>query len=291
MAPKRPLEPLSPPSTPHKSNKRRIDRTGSTSSPSPYYLRTSSPDAETSSHDDSFFLANSTFLSIPSDSPTNPFGLERVKDVYLPAPTTFGRHVALRFQVVCPFSAARPATEVTRSRNPFIRKRKTADPQPASRIVQVPANYSFRLLHTLIHFLFSAPSAPSSRTQYTSRPSNSIPDCISRHRFEALTKCVYKTTGTGVIESGRIVAQMSEDSENDIDDEDTKAEPVKDIIEDPLAASLSSSSASTSSVKPKTWKWWDEEHARISYLWPKGPDLDRAIIYVSPMERVPNISH
>jgi hypothetical protein len=31
------------------------------------------------------------------------------------------------------------------------------------------------------------------------------------------------------------------------------------------------------------WKWEDEEEFTIGHAWPKGPELERAIVYVSPV--------
>ncbi|KAL6306057.1 hypothetical protein BKA93DRAFT_193733 [Sparassis latifolia] len=71
-------------------------------------------------------------FSPPSDSPSNPFGA--LQALSLPCPLPFGKHLALRFQLVC----------------------RGEDADDVFRIAQVPTNYSFRILHKLILFLFAS---------------------------------------------------------------------------------------------------------------------------------------
>ncbi|GJE86593.1 hypothetical protein PsYK624_026730 [Phanerochaete sordida] len=84
-----------------------------------------------------------TPLSVPQDSPTNPFGLKRsLAALELPRATSFGKHICLRFQL-CDDRFDRA-----------ILKRKDRD--GIFRIVQVPLNYSFRHIHKLILYLFAS---------------------------------------------------------------------------------------------------------------------------------------
>jgi hypothetical protein len=130
--------------------------------------------------------------------------------------------------------------------------------------VQIPLNYSFRLLHAVVHYLFSADAPPTSRNPHSSNPSDTMPPSVSRHRFEIYTQveCGETNKNEGVIEVGRMVAQLSEDSENESG-----------------AADLSITTEQAKETS-KTWTWWDEEHSKLAFLFPKGPDLSRGIIYV-----------
>lgn len=85
--------------------------------------------------------------SIPSDSPSNPFGLKRtLAALTLPRATGFGKHLPLRFQL---------AHEDKKGKGKAQAKEPSADLDGVYRIVQVPTNYTFRHLHKLILFLFA----------------------------------------------------------------------------------------------------------------------------------------
>ncbi|KAF7969759.1 hypothetical protein HWV62_26052 [Athelia sp. TMB] len=73
----------------------------------------------------------------PSDSPSNPFGRIRKRDLTLPRPTSFSKHLPLRLQVV------------------HISGKGAGRAGEAHRIVQVPLNYTFRHLKKLLDFLFT----------------------------------------------------------------------------------------------------------------------------------------
>ncbi|KAJ4468890.1 hypothetical protein J3R30DRAFT_3714390 [Lentinula aciculospora] len=70
----------------------------------------------------------------PSDSPSNPFGRTRTLSASLPAKSSFGRHLPLRFQ--------------------FFRHGTSRDREGVYRVVQIPLSYNFKHLRTLIAFLF-----------------------------------------------------------------------------------------------------------------------------------------
>jgi hypothetical protein len=256
MPRKRSLEPTSPPQTPrHPRKRRQLHNTGSTSSPERSYTQSSPESAPSSS-----YTRFSHTYSVPSDSPTNPFGLERSKDVFLPESTSFGRHAALRFQVVCP----KEDVPLPLRRRPFSRT-KASTATPAFRIIQVPRSYSFRLLHTVIHYFFSASAAPTSKTKYPSGPpSGNIPPATSSHRFDVLTNVEYAEEGIGIIKSGHVIAQLNEDSQNEASILD------RELPEDPL-----------DDPKEGQWSWWDEEYSLLSLIWPGfRVCTERAIIYV-----------
>ena len=90
-------------------------------------------------------LSSPWAFATPHDSPSNPFGLNRaLRALALPRPSGFGKHLVLRMQLVSTADAP-PRTRPSRRYvdAPF-------------RIVQVPLNYSFRLLHMLVLFLFAS---------------------------------------------------------------------------------------------------------------------------------------
>ncbi|THU97860.1 hypothetical protein K435DRAFT_838373 [Dendrothele bispora CBS 962.96] len=77
-----------------------------------------------------------SYPSIPSDSPSNPFGRTRTLSLTLPPRTGFGKHLPLRFQFF------RPGASWKRDREGIYR------------IVQVPVTYNFTHLKYLIFYLF-----------------------------------------------------------------------------------------------------------------------------------------
>lgn len=109
----------------------------------------------------------STPYSVPSDSPSNPFGLQRaLVALKLPRPTGFRRHVPLRFQLVYDpprrdakgKGKARADTESGGA--PGGKGEAEAalarELENVYRVVQVPANYTFRHLHKVILWLFAS---------------------------------------------------------------------------------------------------------------------------------------
>ncbi|KAH9943518.1 hypothetical protein B0H21DRAFT_748796 [Amylocystis lapponica] len=97
-----------------------------------------------------------TPFSIPSDSPSNPFGIKRsLVALTLPRAIGFAKHLALRFQLVLGDDADVDTVD------PDSKKRKKRDSDDkdratACRIVQVPTNYTIRHLHKLVLFLFAS---------------------------------------------------------------------------------------------------------------------------------------
>lgn len=228
-----------------------------------------------------------TPLSVPQDSPTNPFGLKRsLAALELPRPTGFGKHICLRFQLV----DSRPDRTLAAKRQ---------DKEGGVyRVVQVPLNYTFRHLHKLILFLFATdindfhaqlPSGrrTSLRSSATSHPARGkgkgrahhdpLVSQWGGHYFEVLKKAAVhsRTTKPGVFKSGATVrTKLSSVRERRL---------FRDLV-DP------DDTAGSSSVFPKTlededvdkedWTWEAEDDFALSQVWYKGPSLDRGIIYV-----------
>ena len=177
----------------------------------------------------------------PSDSPTNPFGRFRKlmllgEEMKLPKATSFSKHLPLRLQLV-------------RSGKP------TRTGEGTYRIVQVPLNYTIRLLHKLLLFLFGVPdlssSSPSTSTDSTS-PQDASFSSRDSHLFEVLHSIrTYKpnTIRPGHIKSSCTWAKLS-----------SAHHPFKEDGED--------------------WLWQDEEDFTLSHVWPEGGDLARGLIYV-----------
>ncbi|CCM01189.1 uncharacterized protein FIBRA_03237 [Fibroporia radiculosa] len=144
---------------------RNVDDPSASSTPSPYkrvrlYANVSSPTRPQSSPASLFTPYNSSCAySIPSDSPSNPFGLKRtLAALTLPREIGFSKHLALRFQLVY----EDPKGKRTVRDSPL-------DLDGVHRIAQVPTNYTFRHLHKLILFLF-ATDARWSKPPGSTRP-------------------------------------------------------------------------------------------------------------------------
>lgn len=238
-----------------------------------------------------------TPFSVPSDSPTNPFGLKRsLIALGLPPRTSFSKHITLRFQLVD--SQAPPPTARTRR----------AEKGGIYRVVQVPTNYTFRHLHKLVLFLFASdiarrhnppPAIPvktrrrnasarsSASTKVSSKaiyaPSNPT---LSRrssekrdgHIFEAHKRIHIHSESTkpGVIkEDGLVWAKLSAVRERRL---------FRDLFEAISSAAPQGSAGEPEEAEDEedhqTWNWEAEDDFTIAHVWPKGPTLDRGIIYV-----------
>ncbi|KAF7761697.1 hypothetical protein Agabi119p4_9689 [Agaricus bisporus var. burnettii] len=194
------------------------------------------------------------YPSRPSDSPGNPFGRKRTRHLTrtLPESTSFSKHLPLRFQ--------------------FIRTGSNSSPRQGGvyRVVQVPLSYTFTHLRCLIAWLYRG-----------------LPDQTNRdeHLFEVQKDAttyssLYKP---GQVKSGQTWAKLSSSQNpyryrknyfND-DEEDTE--------EDELSSGTEGDGKKDDDVcedeEFEDWKWEDEEEFTIGHAWPKGPDLERAIIY------------
>ncbi|KAI0938510.1 hypothetical protein AcV5_000178 [Taiwanofungus camphoratus] len=137
-------------STPPQPPSKRAHIDPGTSGPRKPRIFGSSPYSSSLSTPHTKYSFISTPYSVPSDSPTNPFGLKRaLVALTLPRALGFSKHLALRFQLVIGEDSKRRKG-----------KGKETDPdlerEDVFRIVQVPTNYTFRHLHKLILFLFAA---------------------------------------------------------------------------------------------------------------------------------------
>ncbi|KAH8101868.1 hypothetical protein BXZ70DRAFT_1007108 [Cristinia sonorae] len=245
-----------------------------------------------------------TPFSIPSDSPSNPFGLKKsLVALDLPPPISFGKHVVLRFQFV---EEQLPMTTLTPRRGP----RK---PATVFRIVQVPTSYTFRHLHKLIFYLFASdverhhsvrpptPRAAKGKAKAVSRalslakvPSSgkrripagpalqlvasslSRPDAWRGHVFEVyrgdkehrLVSGEEETNGIVIPRNGRLWRKLSSVRERHI---------FRDLYD--AAETSSKLDDGADSDEEEDWAWEAEDDFELAKLWPKGPSLRRAIIY------------
>jgi hypothetical protein len=238
------------------SKRRFLELSSPSSSPIPKrrhlaILLPSSP----STNDDIPHTPYALYRSIPSDSPTNPFGRKPSLKLTLPHQTPFSKHLAFRFQFI---------------RDGAQRK----DREGVYRIAQVPLNYTFRHLHKLLYFLFDGPVAPSTTTNSVSakRKRKDGKQEEFGHLFEAQKSVVVYSLAhkPGQIKSGRTWAKLSsvrdpyryredEASERDDNDVDSDGDNKSEIAE---------------------WKWEAEEDLTLAHVWPHGPDLSKAIVYV-----------
>lgn len=282
----RPPTPPTPPialSSPTKRSRHVAFSPPPPSLPSPY---SSSPARPSSSIADSSFTSfYSAFSSAPSDSPTNPLGLARARDLHLPRATSFSKHVPLRFQVVG-FDA--PSS---RGRQRSSAKARGKQPEQPFRIVQVPLNYSFRHLHAALVFLFADAIAPSTDAEAPPSPAPSTssaelspspppnplpptPEVPPEHIFEVMhdAKLYAMAYKPGVIRRARAVVKLTDTSEVWHAAGEDEAEAASD--------SEGESDGNTPAPAKERWKWENETDFHLSRVWDKGLDLSRVIIYV-----------
>ncbi|KAI0694972.1 hypothetical protein BC835DRAFT_1415147 [Cytidiella melzeri] len=227
-----------------------------------------------------------TPYSVPSDSPSNPFGLKRsLLALDLPRITSFGKHSPLRLQLVTD-SDTRGPTAQRRGRGGVYR------------VVQVPNNYTFRHLHKLILYLFASdihlyhgsktqPNSVRFRQSTTSKAAGKArADATSSswggHYFEVQKHISLfpETKRPGVIKpDGKTWAKLSSvrdrklfrDLSDSCGDLDTS---LPEMLED-------------GDTDKEEWTWEAEDDFTVAHVWPKGPLLDRGIIYHhSPSVRI-----
>lgn len=181
-----------------------------TSSPEHRYTTVATPNSSpfTQYSFPSSGTGTSTPYSVPSDSPSNPFGLQRaLVALKLPRPTGFGRHVPLRFQLV--YDPPRRDTKgkgKTRAdagagqsgsggqgEDADAARALAGELENVYRVVQVPANYTFRHLHKVILWLFA------SDAHWAPPPGASLP---TRHRRSVRLKEL-RTSPVGASGRGR----------------------------------------------------------------------------------------
>ncbi|KAG6860131.1 hypothetical protein C0995_015366 [Termitomyces sp. Mi166 len=196
-------------------------------------------------------FSGTPYPSRPLDSPTNPVGCKRTQNLThsLPPPTSFSKHLPLRFQFVRPGVSPRMGG--------------------IYRVVQVPLSYTFVHLRCLIAFLYGGGFGDGRE---------------DRHLFEVKKKMsMYVATyKPGQIRRGFTAVKLStardpcrykpEGDANYFDDEFIHGEDGVDpsqVVSDP----------EESGDEEPTWKWELEEEFTLGHVWSKGPDLGAGIIY------------
>ncbi|KAK7037993.1 hypothetical protein R3P38DRAFT_2903831 [Favolaschia claudopus] len=230
MPPKRRLRSSSPSS---ESPRKRRNTCGSDAPSSPLSISSSFP--YTSSSDPAY----------PSDSPSNPFGRTHTYNLIqtLPSPTSFSKHLPLRFQYV--------KRGVSREVLDGI-----------YRVVQVPQSYTFVHLKSLIRFLFGG--------AYGQVPLD-VNDEAAGHVFEVKNDLgLYPSSFLpGQIMCGTTWAYSSSvlDPYLYYPDWDESEE-----------TSFSRTPESEEDVEDER-KWTAEEDLTIAHVWPAGGDVSRGIVY------------
>ncbi|KAJ7512480.1 hypothetical protein B0H11DRAFT_1951389 [Mycena galericulata] len=231
MTPKRPLDRSSSPQSSEPRKKRR-HTTGVPSSP---------------------FAASSSstpYPPCPSDSPSNPFGRTHTWNLLqgLPPPTSFAKHLPLRFQ--------------------FIRRgAPRATLEGVYRVVQVPQSYTLVHLKSLMGFLFGG--------AYGQIPLNAEEEeAAPGYMFElkqrmSLYSSSYKP---GQIKRGSTWAYSSSilDPFLYYPDWDTEDEPDVDVRD---------STPPAEEPVDDERKWTAEEDLTVAHVWPEGADITRGIVY------------
>jgi hypothetical protein len=246
-------------------SKRVFELCGSSSSSSPPPKRlhlASSPSLFLSSNPEPPSTPYTPRYPVISDSPTNPFGRKRALSLALPHPTSFGKHLALRFQLINGGGRCR-------------------DKDGAYRVVQVPLSYNFRLLHKLLLFLFNGPAPTHASDRMTrkgkrnGKAQTNHHEIPSGHLFEAVKDiALHRTTyKAGQIKNSQTWAKLS-----------SVRDPYR--YQNDMVQGANNAIATYSVAKPDAgdeeqgWRWVAEEDLTLGQVWRKGPDLSRGVIYV-----------
>lgn len=200
--------------------------------------------------------------TVPADSPTNPFGrIRRLRhDTTLPLPTSFSKHLPLRFQLI-------------RSRSDGRDLKKGG----VYRVVQVPLNYTLAHLRKLIAYVFDPAkdgeiTVPYNLRRPPNRPARTVSSNKGKgkepatstnpigHLFEVRKQV--KVGHDGAIEKGLTWVKSS-----------TTRDPYHYPGNDPQDTLFLDDESDQ-------WRWEAEEDIQLAKVWPKGGDLTRAIVYV-----------
>lgn len=233
--------------------------------------------------------------SIPHDSPSNPFGLNRaLRALTIPRPTGFSKHIVLRLQLV---STADPAA----------RSRKTSVSDAPYRIMQVPLNYSFRLLHMLVLFLLASDARLRVRRRKrvgnhvlrsrappaSHKPKDSVdppedpPVTQDGHLFEVYEniRLYTNTYRPGVIKdgTGKLYARLSSTRERKLFPDGPVGRADNDVFggashSQPDVGAMDSTADEDD--EEEGWDWEPEDDFLLSSVWTDGPSLKKGIIYV-----------
>jgi len=188
------------------------------------------------------------FPSRPLDSPSNPFGRKRTLALTrsLPPPTSFSKHLPLRFQ--------------------FIRPELSPRLGGVYRVVQVPLSYTFVQLRCLIAFLYGAGCR------------NETED---RHLFEIQKKInMYSQTYKPFqIRSGFTAVKLS--TARDPCRYRPEADEDALFADDDRKPSAGGSKVGAEEADESDgWTWQPEEEYTLGHVWSKGGDPTRGIVYV-----------
>ncbi|KAI0777250.1 hypothetical protein BD413DRAFT_668288 [Trametes elegans] len=230
-------------------------------------------------------------ISVPHDSPSNPFGLNRaLRALTLPRPTGFSKHIVLRMQLVSTRDPA-PASRVV--------SRRASTVDTPFRIVQVPLNYSVRLLHMLLLFLFASDARLSirrkkrvltrrNRTRDPSSTSTHNGDSVAAetlpegHLFEVFEDAeLYQNKHRpGVIkpDGRRLYAKLSSTRDRKLFPDDRPDKGGNDRGEGDVFSG-GRSDADMDDSGDEGWDWEAEDDFLLSSIWTDGPNLRKAIIY------------
>ncbi len=235
-------------------------------------------------------------FATPHDSPSNPFGLNRsLRALTLPRPSGFGKHIVIRLQLVS--TAEPPRTRGGPSRRHI---------EAPYRIVQLPLNFSFRLLHMLILFVFasdarlrvkrkrrvfSPPSPIGRKSKGKGRNKDEDKDkeddeeegSGEGHLFEVLNDisvCSMAGMRPGQIRAGtgKLYARLSSARERKL-----FSDPDEDDEDGVFTSASTKHTTPLAEVEKDTeegWVWEAEDDFMLSNVWSDGLDLKRGIIYV-----------
>ncbi|KAI0766292.1 hypothetical protein BC629DRAFT_1539185 [Irpex lacteus] len=216
---------------------------------------------------DSSPYALRTPYSAPTDSPSNPFGLKRsLYALDLPKVSSFSRHTPIRMQVVIDGDTAR------RTRG------------GVHRVVQIPNNYTFRHLHKLILFLFASDiDTPSSKGKARAT-STSTSTTWAGHYFQVLkdVSLYPESKLPGVMKpDGTTYAKLSSVRDRKLFRDLCDPSPFNATTEDAsLPAMLEDEDTNANGDGERgEWTWEAEDDFTIGHVWPRGPEIDRGIIY------------
>ncbi|KAI0634883.1 hypothetical protein C8Q77DRAFT_1072267 [Trametes polyzona] len=233
--------------------------------------------------------------SVPHDSPSNPFGLNRaLRALTLPRPTGFSKHIVLRMQLV---STVGP---------PGTRSRRALPQEAPYRIVQVPLNFSFRLLHMLLLFLFASDARlrvrrkkrvvnRDLRARQSVTPSHNARSGLTKtggtedrqhgdgHLFEVFEdiKLYANSYRPGVIKagSGRLYVRLSSAREGKLFPDAPSQSKDEDVFGTTPEGEPSGDMNEKGDSDEDGWDWEAEDDFLLSNVWMDGPNLRKGVIY------------
>ena len=199
---------------------------------------------------------------VPADSPTNPFGRIRrlTQGTTLPRPTSFSKHLPLRFQFI----------------HPRVHGREI-DKDGIYRIIQVPLNYTLTHLRKLIQYVFDPATDEEITEPYSLRRTSRR---VSNISASSKGKQVELVDPVGHLFEVQRKIKMGPGGQIKEAQTWVKASTVLDPYHYPGNDSGDSLWLDDDGVGEE-WNWEPEEDFTLSKVWPKGGDLARGIVYVS----------